>query len=172
MVFGLVIFTLLVQGTSMNGLIKWLRLGEARPTREEYDLRRARTLSIKAAFDHVRLAHKQGMISDHVWSIMSGALDPYLEGLTDSMQDILKEHPDVEAEELDAAWREFLQQQRAVLTGLYRDGTISDDAYGELSARVDEMLTSPSIVWSDARALSDALWSIYPEPGPPEAGTP
>ncbi|MGE5251137.1 MAG: Na+/H+ antiporter [Bacteroidota bacterium] len=166
MVFGLVIFTLLVQGTSMSALIKWLGLGEARPAREEYDLSRARTMTVKSAFEHVQRAHREGLISDRVWSIMSGALDPYLKGLTDAMHDVLEQHPDVEAEELDAAWREFLRHQRTVLTELYRDRTISQDAYSDLSARVDEMLTAPEITWSDAQSLSDSLWSIYPDEMP------
>jgi CPA1 family monovalent cation:H+ antiporter len=163
MTFGLVIFTLLVQGTTMSGLIRWAGLVRSQPNREEYDLRRARAVAVKAGYQHISRAHNEGMISDHVWKIMSSALDPYLKRLTDSIQQLLKQHPDVEAEELDSAWREFLQHQRTVLNDLHRDHTISDDAFVELSSQVDEMLTSSEIVWSDVQDLNDSLWSVQPD---------
>jgi CPA1 family monovalent cation:H+ antiporter len=170
MVFGLVIFTLLVQGTSMSTLIRWLGLVSPRPNREEYDLRRARTMTVKAGFQQMKKAHAEGMISNRVWAIMAGSLEAYLKGLTDSMHDLLQEHPDVEAEELDAAWREFLQHQRTVLTGLRNDYTISDEAYAELSSRVDELLGSSRITWDNVKDLNDSLWRIIPEAGELDTG--
>jgi CPA1 family monovalent cation:H+ antiporter len=167
MVFGLVIFTLLVQGTSMGVLIKWLRVAVARPSREEYDLRRARTMSVKAGYQNMRKAHADGMISNRVWNVMSLALEGYLKGLSESMHELLSEYPNVEAEELDAGWREFLQHQRLALTGLYNDRTISDEAYSELSSRVDELLASQEINWNSIEDLSNSLWNIDPG-GQPE----
>ena len=169
MVFGLVIFTLLVQGTSMSSLIKWTGIITPRINREEYDLRRARAMSVKSSYQHLKKAHQEGMISNHVWDILTNSLDPYLKGLTNSMRDILKEHPDVEAEELDSAWREFLQQQRVVLTTLHTDHTISDDAYNDLSAQVDAALGSKEILWDDVQDLNDELWKIFPDPDAPTA---
>jgi CPA1 family monovalent cation:H+ antiporter len=162
MVFGLVIFTLLVQGTSMGTLIKLLRVAVARPSREEYDLRRARTMSVKAGYQNMKRAHADGMISNRVWNLMSAALEDYLKGLTESMHDLLNEYPNVEAEELDAGWREFLQHQRLALTGLHNDRTISDETYSELASRVDELLASSEIAWNSMQDLSSSLWSIAP----------
>jgi hypothetical protein len=48
--------------------------------------------------------------------------------------------PDVEADELDTAYREALRGQRAALTGLLRDGVISEDTYSQLISEVDEAL--------------------------------
>jgi hypothetical protein len=84
------------------------------------------------------------------------------------MHELLSEHPNVEAEELDAGWREFLQHQRLALTGLYNDRTISDEAYSELSSRVDELLASPEINWNSIEDLSSSLWSIAPGGQPEE----
>jgi CPA1 family monovalent cation:H+ antiporter len=168
MVFGLVIFTLLVQGTSMGALIRWLQVAVARPSREEYDLRRARTMSVKAGYQNMRKAHADGMISNRAWNVMSLALEGYLKGLSESMHELLSEYPNVEAEELDAGWREFLQHQRLALTGLYNDRTISDEAYSELSSRVDELLASPEINWNSIEDLSSSLWSIAPGGQPEE----
>jgi hypothetical protein len=81
----------------------------------------------------------------------------------------LREHPDVEEEELDAGWREFLQHQRTILIGLHNDLTISDDIYNELSSQVDELLGTARITWENINDLNASLWQIFPEPG--EAGT-
>ncbi len=165
MVFGLVIFTLLVQGSSMSTLIKWLKLVKPRANREEYDLRRARSMTVKAGYQQMKKAHGEGMISNHVWNIMSGSLEEYLKGLTDSMRDLLVEHPDVEAEELDAGWREFLQHQRTILINLHNDLTISDDIYNELSSQIDELLGTSKITWENVEDLNASLWRIFPESG-------
>jgi CPA1 family monovalent cation:H+ antiporter len=118
MVFGLVVFTLLIQGTTMNQLVKSAGIIQRREERDEYDLRRARLSTTRAAFDHLKKIHDVGMVSNHVWSIITNTIDPYTKDLTESMQDILKKHTEVETEELDSAWRELLQYQRLALTEL------------------------------------------------------
>ncbi len=163
MVFGLVIFTLLVQGTTMSALIKRLGLGLSRPVREEYDLRRARAMTVKAAYQQMKKVHAEGMISNRVWMLMSESLEAYLKGLADSMHAHLEQHPDMEAEELDAAWREFLRHQRVVLSGLHTDFTISDEAYDELSSQIDQLLGESKISWASVRDLNDSLWQIIPD---------
>jgi uncharacterized protein YaaQ len=55
----------------------------------------------------------------------------------------------VEAEELDTAYRESLRAQRAALTGLLRDGVISEEVYSELVGEVDSALTTSSASWLD-----------------------
>lgn len=132
------------------------------------DLRQVRAVAVKAGYAHLKDAHDEGMISGHVRTILSDALDPYLRGLTGSIYNMLKGHPDVEAEGLDSAWREFLRYQRAALSDLHNDHTVSDDAYGEFSSQVDEMLAAPEITWDDTRGLIDPLWSIHSEAEPRE----
>ena len=84
MVFGVVLFTLLIQGTSMNWLVKRMGIVQRREERDEYDLRRARVATTHAAFDHLKKIHHEGMISRHVWDIITETIDPYTRDLTDS----------------------------------------------------------------------------------------
>jgi monovalent cation:H+ antiporter, CPA1 family len=161
MVFGLVLFTLLVQGTSMNWLVRRTGIIQRREDRDEYDLRRARATSTRAAYDHLRKIHNEGMISRHVWEIITKTMDPYTRELTDSMQDILKEHPEVEAEELDSAWREFLQQQRLTLTELLADRGITEDVFDDLVSRIDNQLEAQKIAWDSTEDIDKALWQVH-----------
>ena len=168
MVFGLVLFTLLVQGTSMSWLVRRTGIVHRREERDEYDLRRARATTTRAAYDHLKKIHNEGMISRHVWDIITGTIDPYTKKLTDSMQEILKEHPYVETEELDSAWREFLQYQRLALGELLTSRGITEDVFNDLASRIDDQLASAQIAWDNADTMDSALWQVRPPQSDPE----
>jgi CPA1 family monovalent cation:H+ antiporter len=168
MVFGLVLFTLLVQGTTMNWLVKRAGIIQRREERDEYDLRRARVSTTRAAYDHLKKIHNVGMISSHVWSIITKTIDPYTKELTESMQDVLKEHPDVETEELDSAWRELLQYQRLALSELLAERGITEDIYNDLTSRIDNQLASSEIAWDSVEDMDKALWEVRPPQTDPE----
>lgn len=171
MVFGLVLFTLLIQGTTMNWLVKRTGIVHRREERDEYDLRRARATTTRAAYDHLKKIHKEGMISRHVWNIITQTIDPYTKELTDSMQEVLKDHPYVESEELDSAWREFLQYQRLVLGELLADRGITEDVFNDLASRIDNQLASTQIAWDNSDEMDKALWQVHPPQSVPESDT-
>jgi len=168
MVFGLVLFTLLIQGTTMNWLVKRAGIIQRREERDEYDLRRARVSTTRAAYDHLKRIHNAGMISNHVWNIITKTVDPYTKELTESMQDILKEYPEVETEELDSAWRELLQYQRLALTELLAERGITEDIYNDLASRIDNQLASSEIAWDSVEDIDKALWEVRPPQTDPE----
>ncbi len=168
MVFGLVIFSLLIQGTTMNWLVKRIGIIERREERDEYDLRRARVSTTHVAYDRLKKIHNDGMISKHVWNIITKTIDPYTKELTESMHDVLKEHPDVETEELDSAWREFLQYQRLALSELLTNRGITEDIFNELSSRIDNQLDSSEIAWDSVTDMDKDLWQLTPPQPDPE----
>jgi len=168
MVFGLVLFTLLFQGTTMNWLVRRTGIIQRRQDRDEYDLRRARVTTTRAAYDHLKKIQKEGMISKHVWDIITDTIEPYTKDLTNSMRDILKKHPEVEAEELDSAWREFLQYQRLVLGELLADRGITEEVFDELASRIDDQLASSEITWDSLEDVDKALWQLHPPQTDPE----
>jgi hypothetical protein len=56
------------------------------------------------------------------------------------LKQVMTAEPEVEAEELDTAYRTALQAQRTALTGLLHDGVISEETYSQLVSEVDEAL--------------------------------
>jgi ribosomal protein L19E len=58
----------------------------------------------------------------------------------DEVKQVMTSEPQVEAEELDTAYREALRAQRTSLKGLLHDGVITDEIYTKLIAEVDEAL--------------------------------
>ena len=167
MVFGVVLFTLLIQGTTMNWLVQRTGIIERRVERDEYDRRRARVVTARAAYEHLEKIHNAGMISKHVWDIINDTVNPYTKELTDAVQEILINHPEVETEELDSAWREYLQYQRVALSELFANRGITEEVFDDLSSRIDDQLTSDRIAWDDVADIDRDLWQLRtPQPEP------
>jgi monovalent cation:H+ antiporter, CPA1 family len=140
MAFAVVLFTLLVQGFSMGWLVKRLKLVVRSPAQDEYEVRHARFVAGRASYDHLRRRTQEGMISEHTWQKLSELLKKKNDALMDEVKHVMTSEPDVEAEELDTAYREALRAQRTALTGLLRDGVITEDTYSKLIGEVDEVL--------------------------------
>ena len=148
MAFGVVLFTLLVQGFSMDTLVKKLALVKRTESQIEYEKRHARYISNNSASEHLAEMNKQGLLSAHIWHQMKPIFKEREDFLLEAMQDLLAANPTVEIEELNSARREALRVQRSTLGSLFRDGVISDEIYSDLIGEVDEALTERHVNWS------------------------
>ena len=147
MAFGVVLFTLLVQGSSTNWLVKRLNLIQRSQYQEEYELRHARYVAGRAAHDYLRRMTQQGLLSEHTWQRLSPLLQKQNDALVDAVREVMVSDPAVEAEELDTARREALRAQRSALRGLLRDGVISESSYTLLLDEVDSALMQEDLSW-------------------------
>src|ERR1051325_9830245 len=147
MAFGVVLFTLLVQGSSTDWLIQKLKLIQRSKYQEEYELRHARFVAGRAAHDYLRRMAQQGLISEHTWQRLSPLIQKQNDALVEAIKDVMISDPAVEAEELDTARREALRAQRTALRGLLRDGVISEASYSLLVDEVDSALMQENLTW-------------------------
>jgi CPA1 family monovalent cation:H+ antiporter len=147
MAFGVVLFTLLIQGISMDWVVKKLRLVQRSHFQEEYERRHARFVAGRAAYDYLRRMNQQGLLSEHTWQRLAPVMERQNDTLVEAVKQIITSDPAVEAEELDTAHREGLRAQRSALTGLLRDGVISEETYSQLVGEVDAALTEHSYNW-------------------------
>jgi monovalent cation:H+ antiporter, CPA1 family len=140
MAFGVALFTLLVQGTTMSRLIDRLGIVTRDATQVEYEMRHARWTAVRSARRRLEDMHRRGVLSTHAWEALRPEWDRRTLALEDQLREILVAQPALEAKELDTARRELLRAQRSALLGLRRDGVISDEVYDHLSAEVDAVL--------------------------------
>lgn len=140
MTFGVVLFTILVQGTTMGPLVRRLGLVQRDPAQIEYERRHARLTATRAAQSHLERMYRQGLLSGHAREILKPDLERREAALVDAVREVLRAEPALEAEELDTARREVLRAQRSALAGLLRDGVISQEVYAQLTAEVDAVL--------------------------------
>ena len=149
MAFGVVVFTLLVQGFTMEPLARRLRVSEQTLSQVEYERRHARAVAMRSAYDHLDRMHGGGLLSDHTWQMLSPVLEKHNQALVEAVKEVMKADPNMEAEELDTARREALRAQRSALYGLLKDGVITEETYSELVAEIDAALTSDQISWPE-----------------------
>jgi monovalent cation:H+ antiporter, CPA1 family len=144
MAFGVVLFTLLVQSTTMGALTRRLGIVMPDPLQAEYDLRQARLLSFRSAAAHLDRMHQEGLISEHVWETLRPTLQARVETMAQAVRDLQLANPALSAEEFELARRELLRAQRGALLGLRRDGVISEEAFEKSVTEVDIALGRPA----------------------------
>jgi CPA1 family monovalent cation:H+ antiporter len=142
MAFGVVLFTLLFQGTTIRWLLKRLGLLRQEEGRAEYERQYGRLMMANAAREQLQQLHSHSAISSDVWGRLSLQLEDESKSLLELQKQLLTEQPALAAAELLSVEREMLRARRARLGDLARDGIISEVVYQELSAEVDDRLVT------------------------------
>jgi Na+:H+ antiporter len=140
MAFGVVLFTLVGQGTTMQFLLAKLRLTQRTEEKLEFERRHGRLMAARAARQRVEQLWREGAISEPTWEQIAREMDEHIQVHVKEQRDLLSQYPALHAEELEDARREGLRMQRATLSTLQRDGVISERTYEELLMEVDTAL--------------------------------
>jgi uncharacterized protein YaaQ len=146
MAFGVVLFTLLVQGLTMKPLISRMGLIERSEAQKEYERLNARAVMAKSAYKHLESLHNDGLLSSHVWSHLSEPIKNHTAALVDAAAHSLHSHPDVEIQELESAINEVFNIEKATLRTLLRDGIISEGIFSNLLGELDSAFTENQTV--------------------------
>jgi len=149
MVFGVVLFTILVQGISTPTVTRWLKLSERSELQEEYERRHARAVAARAAYEHLQKMHRKGLFSEHTWKKISSVLKEHAEKLAEAVPEVMEVEPNIETDELIAARREALGAQRSVLNSLLIDGVISEEVYDQLVRSIDVQFARQPDEWAE-----------------------
>ncbi|HEY42403.1 MAG TPA: Na+/H+ antiporter [Anaerolineae bacterium] len=154
MTFGVVLFSIVGQGYTMDRLLLRLKVLIRSEEQLEYESRQARALATRAGYEHIQRLSEDGLISLHTWETLQPILKLRMDALTAAIQETLRDFPDLEAQELLTARREMLRAQRGMLATLRRNGVVSEVTYEELVAEVDVALESDLEAWK-RQALKD-----------------
>lgn len=138
MTFGVVLFTLLAQGTTMQFLMRRLGVGQPERIELEYERRHGRLIAAQAALQHVEEMHRGNLLSLITWQKIEPELRKQVEDGLAGQAALLKQHPELQFEEEFDAMRESLNAQRAALTTMLSNGLISEAVHEELVAEIDE----------------------------------
>lgn len=141
MAYGVVLFTLLIQSTTMRPLIRWLKIILRSDAQVEYETQHARLTALRSADARLDRMHNDGLLSSHTWEKLKKYLSGEAELLAEKVRGMLLADPVLEAEELDTGWRELLRAQRNSLLSLRQDGVITEEVFEELTAEVDAQLS-------------------------------
>jgi CPA1 family monovalent cation:H+ antiporter len=149
MAFGVVLFSLVVEGLTMKPLIHWSGLIRKNAAQRDYEKHHAKAIALRFAQTRIKQLNREGLISDYTWRIVKPFLDDQSKALADTIHTVLETDPGLHQEELSDTWREALRSQRSTLASLFRDNIISEETYEDLVSEVDIQLANPQSTWPE-----------------------
>jgi len=151
MAFGVVLFTLLAQGTTIQFLLKRLGLAEPPEHMVAREMQLGRLYAAQAGMSRLADLRHDGLLVGEIWA---GLRDEYRETstrLSEEMIQLFAKYPDLEREVLLQARREALRAERGALGDALRQGLISEHVYRVLTTEVDRRLEALTLI-SEATA--------------------
>ncbi len=146
MAFGVVLFTLVGQGTTIQFLLRRLGLTE----RPEHIVAREKRLgqlyAAQAGLGRLAELRREGLLAGEVWAGLRDEYDYTSRQLADEMSQLFAEHPDLERQVLLQARREALRAERGALSDALRQGLIAEHVYRELASEVDQRLEAVALI--------------------------
>jgi CPA1 family monovalent cation:H+ antiporter len=159
MAFGVVLFTLLVQGTTIERLIKRLGLAQKSESQRERELNLGRYYAALAAQDELDRLHRMGIVPSSLWEAIKDAQQTELYQYDQEVRDMLHRHPGMEMELTLQTRRLLLQAERTALRDAVQREIISEDLQEELVEELDAHI----------EAIEQIALNTRPTPGLDEA---
>jgi Na+:H+ antiporter len=138
--FGVVLFTLLVQGLTMEPLVRRLGLVGNDHARHAYLRRRAQLLMLRAAWRELRRLEDDAVLSPRVFGQLDDAYRAAGQQLDAQLDTLYQDQTMLEAEELRATREHLLRIERTTLQDLQRQGLVDSTIAGQLAAAIDARL--------------------------------
>jgi CPA1 family monovalent cation:H+ antiporter len=161
MTFGLILFTLLVQGLTIEPLVKFLNLGNSSSEEyQKYELSRSQLLIAQAASREVQTMLRQGIYPENCIRQLQTY---YREQEEEARRQLHEIHLNSEVllnEQLKAAQVHLLQVEKDTARNLFRRGVISEETLLQLVRDIDAkilMLEQGSPDQTDDAAKQSAL---------------
>ena len=148
MTFGVVLFSLLIQGTTIQTLLKRLGLIEQSDPHHTRELKMGRLFAAQAGLRQLERLHHEGLLTDEMWNGLREDYRQAQEDLVKEMNELFVEYAALEREMLLKARREALRAERGALGEALRRGLISENAYEQLHTDVDLRLEALDIIES------------------------
>jgi monovalent cation:H+ antiporter, CPA1 family len=140
MAFGVVLFTLLFQSTTMRFLVGVFHIQNRNEDQREQELRHVRKDTLRAAEALITQKGYTDTASPTIWQKLQGNAARNILVWAQRTRQALRRPPDKKTDAIETAYQELLGAQRSILLDLRHDGVISDDIYRQLSAEVNESL--------------------------------
>jgi monovalent cation:H+ antiporter, CPA1 family len=172
--YGVVLFTLIVQGLTMRPLLAWLGLADDDQQRRIYQARRARLLLLRAGWRELRRLEDDAVLSPRVYAQLDAEYRAAGQQIEAELEHLYQDQSKFEAEQLRSTQAHLLKVERAALQELRRQGLIDDDTSRELAESLDTRLiaarASPSAEQPPAAPTSEqAANAPLEKPDAPEA---
>jgi CPA1 family monovalent cation:H+ antiporter len=146
MTFGVMLFTLLGQGTTIQFLLRHLGLTERPRHRVAQEEKMGRLFTARAGLSRLQRLHHEGLLTDEMWVGLREDYHQAQQQLVGEINELFTEHPELERELLLQARRDALQAERGALGDALRRGLLSDRTHEDLSEDIDHRLEALDLI--------------------------
>lgn len=146
MTFGVVLFTLLVQGTTISPLLRRLNLSKSLGRVIEQQHHQGMLFATRAGKRELDRLYEEGILSGNVWQAMAQVYDEEIDQRNRALRDHLLDHPELETEMILQARDDTLRAERSAIADVFRRGLISEEVYNELLRNVDNRAAALNLI--------------------------
>jgi|CXWK01.1.fsa_nt_gi CPA1 family monovalent cation:H+ antiporter len=152
MTFGVVLFTILVQGATIERLIGRLGLVQRQPQVIERQRRQALVYARQAGRRELDRLHNEGFLYADMWQSMSAVYDEEIDEARQAMRDHLEDYPQLEREMYVKARADLLKAERSAVSDAAARALISIEVVDELIGETDRRLAALDLLMTDSSA--------------------
>jgi CPA1 family monovalent cation:H+ antiporter len=168
MTFGVVLFTLIVQGTTIESLIRRLGLADRPEHLLEHQRLRARLFASRAGLQELGRLQSEGLLFRDVWEAMSSVYTEEIDERKLAVRNHLEAYPELEQEMFLLARADALKAERSAISNAMQRDLITEHLYDQLSRDADDRMAALEIIRAERGQGSGP---DEPVSGPPrEAG--
>lgn len=142
MAFGVVLFTILVQGTTIEAAINRLGLVQKQPAVIENQRLLAVVYARQAGRRELNRLHKEGFLYPDLWQAMASVYDEEIDGARAALRDHLEMHPKLEREMYLRTRADVLKAERNAISNAAASAFISAEVQAELLVELDARLVA------------------------------
>jgi CPA1 family monovalent cation:H+ antiporter len=149
MTFGVVLFTLLVQGTTISRLLRRLKLDRQIGPLIGQQRWQALLYSTRAGKRELDRLYEEGILSANIWQAMAEVYDDEITSYTRSLRDHLLDFPELELEMMLQAREDTLRAERSAIAEVFRRGLVSEEVYNELVRVTDNRTAALNLILAE-----------------------
>lgn len=146
MTFGVVLFTLLVQGTTIEALIRRLGLAHKPAHLLEQQRRQALLYTKRAGQRELERLQAEGLLFRDVFEAMEAVYDDEIDAYKLALRNHLEAFPELEQEMFLQAREDVLVAERAALSEALSRGFMSEEVYEEMVREANDRLAALEII--------------------------
>lgn len=141
MIFGTVIFSLLVQGLTIGRLLHWLGLGRGAQAASEYDLLYGQLLTETAAVAELEEMHLKGLVTETVFQNLAPQHTARCAELSQQLARLNSSDGTLIQHQQSRLHEHLLNVKKSRLSVLLREGLLDEETHRTLQERLDEEMT-------------------------------
>lgn len=139
-VAGVVMMSMLIQGTTLKPLLIRLKIVRPRKARRIWERHQARSIAVETALEELGDAAASTEVDPGRIESLRNRLLHIRDTIHDDLRQVLEDHPEFAAEQIRDVVIRLLHRQRIAVEDAYREGILSDEALRDVQGEIDQLL--------------------------------